>query len=218
MKVYDEVEYKKYVESLTGEYKDCYKKIEGYIKVSFSGNNESEQNCVYAILGELIAAQGSHKPLSMVIGGNIKDYCDKYIELNQAPNARIVKTLHTSALYAGLILIIMLTRAIRIHSMDFAENISFGVLEMVALSYIIFWSIIRLFIVKIAAKNNKGVKNLDIYLNIMFILVLFPIINMSAKLSNFEIKVPFILIIAFVILIALTLIYVNKKRKDQLTD
>jgi len=40
MRVYDKVEYKKYIENLSGEYKDCYNKIEGYIKVCFSGSNE----------------------------------------------------------------------------------------------------------------------------------------------------------------------------------
>jgi|GEM_PF-1547751 len=218
MRVYDKVEYKKYIENLSGEYKDCYNKIEGYIKVCFSGSNETEEKCIYQILGELMSAQSSYKPISMVIEKNIKEYCDKYIKLNQAPNARLIEVIHTSAIYATLILILMFVKSIRLYPGDFVNNFSFGVLEVVALTYALLWNVVRLHIVKIAAKNNKIVKNLDIYLNIIFILFLFPLINVSSKLLNFEIKIPLILFVAFIAIVILTFVYIYKQRKAEKTN
>lgn len=215
MRVYDKVEYKKYIENLSGEYKDCYDKIEGYIKVCFSGNNESEEKCIYQILGELISAQKSLKPLSMVIGNNLKEYCDKYIKLNQSSNSKHIKSLQTTAIYGTLILILMIIKSIKLYSGDFANNLSFGVLEVVALIYALLWNVLRLNIVKFAIKNNKMIKNLDLYLNIIFILFLFPLINITDKLMNFEIKIPLFLFVAFIAIIILIFAYTIKYGKDE---
>ena len=218
MKVYDNEEYKDYVESLSGEYRDCYNRIEAYIKVCYRGKNDSEEQCVFQILGELISAQKNCLPLSSVIGNNIKEYCDKYIDLYQEPNAKLINVLQTSGLYAIIILIIIFVKGYKVYSLNFANNLTFSSIELIALIYSIYWSVIRLNTVKLATKYNKKIKSLDILLNVVFILVIVPLINVFCNLVGFEIKIPFLVFIAFIGIVALLFIYINKLRKAQVTN
>lgn len=218
MKVYDNQEYKEHVKSLYGEYRECYDKIEGYVKVCFRGSNDSEEQCVNQILGELISAQNSNKPLSKVIGTNLKVYCDKYINSNQSPNAKQINLLQTTGVYATIILILILVKGIKLYSYDFANNLSFGSIEAIALSYAVYWSVIRLYLIKFFIKNNKKIKNLDLMLNVIFILFIFPLINMGSNLLNFDIKLPLIVFIIMIAFVVLLFVYINKLRKSEITN
>ncbi|QSX06281.1 hypothetical protein JYG23_02135 [Sedimentibacter sp. zth1] len=217
MRIYEQESYKKSVYKLKNEYKASMEKIEAYFRVCFYGSRQAEEQCINQILGEIISAQKCLKPMSMVVGSNLKEYCDKYIKFYQPANASILKFLKTTLIYVFFILLVMVIKTVRESSFSSIGNLPFGPLEAIIALYAIAWSGLRVAISKIAMKNNKRIKFLDMFTNVIFIILLLPVLELS-NINVFVIKVPLILFLGIIAILVISIVMIGKNKNQQDLD
>lgn len=214
MRVYDKPEFRKRCSLLKNEYKNHMDKIENYCRICFYGSQDKEEDCIHEMLEEMIQAQNCLKPVSMVTNNNLKQYCDEHIKKYQSVNAKLIRVINLLTIYSVFIVLIMFIQQLRNTVNPTLACMYFGPIEMIIVLYALTWSGLRVYITKMFAKRNRMIKNLDVFINIAFILILIPIYNLGF-MQSYILQIPTISLIILLVGLVLIKVYVTKSEKKE---
>ncbi len=212
MRIFDQAEYIRRKQQLTGDYKYSYNIIEDYIKFCFTNNEEKETECINEIFYEVNKAQNIQKPMSFVTEKGIKKYCDEKMSKYVDKKTTLSKYAQMTMFYLNLVWIVMLVRNIIEHGSGIFSSMSLGTVEIIVLIYSLGFYAAKVVVSRFLARIEKRIGNLELTLNVILIVIAGFMVTLFPEMTILDFPISFFVFLLSAVAIVTLTVYVAKIR------